>query len=171
MGNRYFVEDSFSLTPNDVIQGRQHGHSDISYWLDDDNDPSVVSVSMGGKEPQMLNLEWEDITYGKRAYFQCSCGLRATKLYLPLNGREFKCRKCHKLQYQLTTFNRYSVAGKVLYKMNRLQKLSESRANMGRILYNGKYTQKFERFLGLCEKAGFDSIAKGANDLKALLKI
>jgi hypothetical protein len=115
-------------------------------------------------------MEWEDITYGKRAYFICECGHRATKLYLPHNGHEFKCRKCHGLQYQLTTFNRYSVAGRSMYRMNRLHKLSNERAGMSRIFYNGNYTKRFERFLGLCDRAGLDHIVKGANDLKALIE-
>lgn len=180
MNSELFVENAFALTPKDILRNIQRirkigtsaddRRADIDYWLEDPSDPSVVFVSITGKEPQRLDLEWLDLTYGKRAYFLCQCGLRTTKLHLPLNGQEFKCRKCHNLQYQLTTFNRHSIAGRSLYKMNRLQKLSESRANMGRILYNGNYTKKFQRFLGLCERAGLESIVQGANDLMALLK-
>ena len=170
MNTELFIENCFAITTSDALEGRQHGRPDLNYWLEDENDPSAVTVSMGGNEPQELNIEWVEITYGSRPYFLCSCGLRVSKLYLPHNGNEFKCRKCHGLQYQLTTFNRYSIAGRELYKANRFQKLIASRESMGRILYNGNYTKKFERFIGLCERAGFNDIVKGANDLKLLIK-
>ena len=40
---------------------------------------------------------------------------------------------------------------------------------MSRIFYEGKFTKRFERFLGQCERAGFNSIVQGANDLKKLV--
>lgn len=166
-----FVEDSFAISPNDVLQNRYNGRTDITCWPEDDStDPATVFVSMAGNEPQKLNLEWEEITYGNRAYFVCSCGHRASKLYLPPHGHEFKCRECHSLQYRLSSFNRHSVAGRAIYRMNRLQKLTDSRANMSRILYNGKFSKRFESFLRLCDRAGLDSIVNGANDLKALIQ-
>ncbi len=164
-----FVEDSITLTPKDIFLNRHEVHAGIDYWLED-NDSSTAFVSVGGKEPQTLHVEWQDITYGKRAYFRCTCERRATKLYLPSNGSQFKCRACHGLQYQLSTFNRRSVAGRSIYRLNRLRKLADSRASMGRILYKGNYTKRFERFLGLCDRAGLDSIVKGAEDLRALIK-
>ncbi|MES2953016.1 MAG: hypothetical protein V4674_00450 [Patescibacteria group bacterium] len=143
---------------------------DITCWLENASGPSLVAVSINGHAPQSLQVEWEQITYGERAYFRCDCGSRATKLYLPPNGHTFKCRNCHGLQYQLSSFNRHSVAGVALYRMNRLQKLANSRADIGRILYKGSYTKRFERFLGLCDRAGLDSIVRGANDLKTLIE-
>ena len=166
-----FVEDSFAISPKDILQNRYSGRTDISYWSEDDSaDPSAVFVSMTGKEPQELVLEWNDITYGKRPYFICSCGHRSAKLYLPIHSHEFKCRECHQLQYQLSSFNRNSVGGKSLYKFNRLQKLSNSRADMARILYNGNYSKRFQRFLRLCDKAGLNDVVRGADSLKALLQ-
>jgi len=169
MNTNLLVENSFSITANDALEGRQHNRSDLNYWLEDENDPSAITVSIAGNEPQELNLEWVDITYGSRAYFLCSCGLRVARLYLPGNCKEFRCRRCHGLQYQLTTFNRYSIAGRKLYQINRLNKLSGNREGMSRIFYNGNYTKRFERFLGQCERAGFDSIVEGANALKLLI--
>jgi len=166
-----FVEDAFVLSPNDVLQNRYNGRTDVRYWSEDDStDPATVFVAMGGKEPQKLDLAWDSITYGQRAYFLCSCGHRSAKLYMPIHSHELKCRKCHGLQYQLSSFNRNSIAGKSLYKMNRLQKLTNSRANMGRIIYGGRFSQRFERFLRLCEKAGLNDVVQGANSLKALLQ-
>jgi hypothetical protein len=169
MNTESLVENTFSLTPKNTLENR-FDRPDISSWLETADDPSVVMVSVAGHQPQSLSLEWDDITYGKRAYFKCLCGLRAHKLYLPHGRYEFKCRKCHGLHYQLTTFNRNSVAGRSLYRMNRIQKLIASRESMGRILYKGSYTKKFERFLGLCERAGYKDVVHGANALMALIK-
>lgn len=180
MDTGLFVEDIFVLTPRDVGRrfdrvrklgiNKLERRPDVNYWFDDMSEPSCLFLSVDSCEPQKFAWEIVELTFGYRAYFRCSCGLRVSKLYLPIYSKEFKCRKCHKLQYQLSTFNKNSVAGRSLYRMNRLQKLAESRANMSRIFYNGNYTKKFERFLGLCDRAGFDSIVKDANDLKALIK-
>ena len=175
-----FVEDSFALTPKDVLRNIQRPHrigtaaddrrDDVDYWLEHPSDVSVVMVSVGKREPQRVVMEWEVMTFGERAYFRCGCGLRVAKLLLPLNGTEFKCRKCHRLQYQLTCINRRSIAGASIYRMNRLRKLTYNRAGMSRIFYNGNYTKRFERFLGLCDRAGLDGIVRGAHDLKTLLE-
>src|SRR5665213_811525 len=92
-----FVEDSFVLTPKGILQNLRRvmeigpsayvkPRADIDYWLEDPSDPSVVLVRVGESEPQRLNLEWQEITFGERAYFQCVCDHRATKLYLPAGG-------------------------------------------------------------------------------------
>lgn len=169
MNTSAFVEDSFSIKPNDLLASTLVKEG-ISYWYDDPEDWSIWSISVNGNEPQTIHLEWADITYGERPYFVCECGHKAAKLYLPLGGNQFKCRKCHDLKYQLATFNRYSVAGKELYKANRMLKLANNRVDMGRILYKGNYTKRFERWLGLCERAGYNDAVKGANDLIALIK-
>lgn len=131
---------------------------------------NFLFVSVNGQNPQKFAWELVEMTFGEKAYFYCPCGYRATKLYLPPNSSEFKCRKCHKLRYELTVLNRKSVAGKSIYQINRLHKLANSRAGMSRIFYNGNFTKRFERFLRLCDRAGLESIVKGANDLKALIK-
>ncbi len=177
--HQYLVEECFALTPKTVcrfncvekseINSLEHGPG-INYWFDDDNGSTCLFVSIGGQEPQKFNWELVLLTFGERAYFYCSCGHRASKLYLPPNGTEFKCRKCHNLKYELSTFNRKSLAGQSLYQANRLLKLANSRANISRIFYNGNFTKRFERFLKLCDRAGLDSVVKGAQDLKALTK-
>ena len=179
MDNKYLVEECFFITPKDVgerlYRVRKLGvnilenRPDITYWFDDMNNPAKLFISINGRESQSFDWELVELTFGEREYFYCSCGHRATKLYLPPNSCEFKCRKCHNLKYELLSFNSKSVAGKNIYKINRLHKLANSRASMSRIFYNGQYTKRFERFLGLCERAGLDSIVQGANDLKTLV--
>ena len=180
MENKYLVEECFTLTPRDVGRrfdrirrvrvNKLEWNDKISYWFDDIENPEWLFISVSGNEPQRFKWELVDITFGEKQYFYCQCGYRAMKLYLLPNGKEFKCRKCHNLQYQLTTYSKNSIAGKSLYRLNRFQKLSETRMNLGRILYEGNFTKKFERFLRLCDRAGYDSIVKGANDLRELIK-
>jgi hypothetical protein len=179
MEKKYFVEECFELTPRDVGNRidciRKLGinilenRPEIRYWFDDDDRPMYLFISVEGNEPQKLRWEQVEITFGLREYFYCQCGQRSAKLYLLPNGTEFQCRICHKLRYRLTSFNRNSIAGKTIYKMDRLHKLANDRASMSRIFYNGEYTKRFKRFLKLCDRAGLDSIVKGANDLKALI--
>lgn len=170
-----FIENSFSISAKDILHNRRlvvddgNTHHEVNYWIEETAHASTVHISTKGGEPQTFDMELEELTFGKRGYFKCSCGLRVNRLFLPHNGTEFGCRKCHGLQYQLSSFNRYSVAGKSLYRINRLHKLSNSRAGMTRIFYGGSYTKKFERFLRLCDRAGLDHIVKGAEDLRTLL--
>jgi hypothetical protein len=37
---------------------------------------------------------------GKRFYFQCGCGRRAGRLYLPPGQGSYRCRHCHSLTYK-----------------------------------------------------------------------
>lgn len=179
--SKYLVEECFTLTPRDVGRRRfgrvrkigvniLEERDDVSYWFDDIHAPSYLFLSVAGSEPQKLVWEPVELTFGESAYFYCSCGYRATKLYLPPNSTEFKCRKCHKLRYEVTVVNKESIAGKSIYRINRLHKLANNRASMSRIFYNGNFTKRFERFLNQCDRAGFNSIVKGANDLKALIQ-
>lgn len=179
MEHKFLVEECFTLTPRDV--GRRWDRirmlgvnklawrDDISYWFDDMSNPKWLFLSVSGSEPQQLKWEVLEITFGQKEYFYCECGHRASKLYLTPKGSAFKCAHCHNLRYQLTTFSRKSVAGKTLYQMNRMQKLAEQRAGMRKILHHGKFSRRFESFLRQCDRAGLETIVKGAEELKALI--
>ncbi len=180
MNHQYLVEDCFAITPRDVGRRfdriRKLGVNNleyrpgITYWFDNMSEPTCLFISVDGHEPQKFTWEVVEITFGETQFFYCQCGYRAIKLYLLPNGKEFKCRKCHNLRYALSTFNKKSVAGRSIYQMNRLHKLSNSRAGMSKIFHDGNYTKKFERFIKLCDRAGLDSIVTGANDLKTLIQ-
>ena len=119
MNTELIVEDNFSISSKDILQSRVYmtenntfkSHPNFTYWTEGSPDVSEVLISVEGEEPQSFDFEWVNITFGKRPYFQCSCGLRVSRLYILTDGKEFKCRKCHKLQYFLTTFNKNSIAG------------------------------------------------------------
>ena len=178
METEYFIEDCFTLAPGDVLRNlsrvRLIGTSvddrraDVNYYFDNEADPDFLLISVGGRKPQAVAWEWSQITFGERAYFRCGCGCRVSKLFLPPNGSEFRCRGCHKLRYRLATISRKSVVGQTLYRLNRLEKLAGRRAELARVIYNGKLTGKFESFLKHCNRAGLDSIVRGARDLMAL---
>lgn len=180
MDNKYRVEDCSTLTPRDV--GRRfdrvrklgvnilEGRDDISYWFDNMSEPTRLFVSVGGHKTQKFVWESVELTFGETAYFYCGCGYKARKLYLPPNGTEFKCRKCHNLPYLLASINRTSVAGAKIYAYKRLMMLDDCRAAMARILYKGKYTKKFESFLKCCNRAGLKNIVTGAEELRALIQ-
>lgn len=181
MSTNLFTENSFSLSPKEILSSPYRAitiqadenktHPDIKCWTENSADESEsVLVSIGEREPQTIPLVFQEITFGKRAFFKCpACEITVSKIFLPHNANEFKCRKCHNLQYQLTTFNRYSVSGRKLYQMNRIQKLSDNRANMNRILHNGQFTKRFSRFVNLCDRAGLSDVVQSANVLKAFI--
>jgi len=180
MNTEKLVESCYVLTAKQVIKSKPINdktsttlnigvNKDIEYWQNTCGDDSEYELSINGKEPQIIKLEWQTITFGDKAYFKCECGSLVSKLYLPIKSAKFLCRKCHGLQYELSGFNKTSVAGQKLYKLNRLIKLSESRASMGRILYKGEYSKRFKSFLRLCEKAGFHSVVQGAKELQTII--
>ena len=167
MDTEKIVENAFSITPKDIFQNRVY--PGISYWVDESREGSFVFICADGHEPEKFELEYVEITFGTRAYFRCKCNSRINKLYLPENSHSFGCRRCNRLQYFLTSINKNSIAGRKLYRMNRLQKLSESRENMKKILHNGKFSKRFESYLKQCDRAGFKTIVQGAEELKALI--
>ena len=179
MNKGYLVEDCYYLTPTKVDRSFQRfkkigapldpERPDINYqW---ENECLVVIVA--GNAPQRIETEDVETAVAYRTYFVCpGCEKRAYKLYLPPNGHEFKCgaRTCHGLRYTITTINKTSLHGKMLYSMNRMHKLSKQREKMGTILYNGKYTRKFQSFLRQCARAGYTKAVEDAAGLMKALK-
>ena len=143
---------------------------DIDCWLDDPSDPDILCISVAGQEPQTFTLEWIESTFGKRAYFNCGCGHRSAKLYLPPNGTQFSCRRCHNLKYRLSNLNRKSIVGQKIYKFERMNKLAYTRSNISRIFYKGQYTKRFNRFLKLCSDAGLNNVVDDARSLLEIVK-
>jgi hypothetical protein len=180
MTTRYLVEDSFAITPKDVLRSlkpfskRETANKclnmDVDYWLEDPADPFSLYARIRDQKPQKLPIETVFITFGEVMYFNCDCGYRVAKLYLPPDGTRFKCKKCHKLQYRLSTLNPKSVAGLAIYKANRINKLMETRESINRIFYRGKFTKRFSRFLGLCDKAGLKEVVDNAQRLLEVIK-
>lgn len=175
----YLVEDCEILTPKMLLNALKYASNgkpsvllerqDIQYWLDDTGRETKYFISINSHKPQELAMETFPITYGEKQFFICGCGHRASKLYLLPKGSEWKCRLCHNLRYQLWRSSKYSIAGRKIYQFSRLQKLSETRADMSRIFYNGHFTKRFERFLRLCARAGLNSVVQDAESLRNLV--
>ena len=117
------------------------------------------------EEEQRIKLAESELTFGTRSWFICDCERRVSKLYLPPLTKQFKCRHCHKLKYELTTFNHNTIQGRLFYTTNRMIKLANARAEINRIFYKGVYTKRFLRHLSLFSRAGFNGPAEDAKKL------
>ena len=159
MDRGYLVEECASVSIGSI----KHDHR----FVLDAGGESVTFDTGSNAAPQQIALAAEDITFGTRHYFLCGCGSRVSKLYLPPNKKEYRCRSCYGLRYELAVLSRTSAQGKLLYRTNRMLKLSEQRAHMNRIFYRGAYTRRFDRFLQLCLNAGLLETVREAMELEA----
>ena len=173
------IEDCFCLTPkwieDNELRIRKIGdplnpdRPDINYWFAEREtlDKSTMFITVGGSEPQKIGMIDVETSVAWRSYFLCpQCDKKVYKLYLLPNGKEFKCRSCHHgLRYTLTTINKNTPHGRMLYTVTRMNTLSKAREKMGTILYNGKYTKKFESFLRQCDRAGYTKASENAKGL------
>lgn len=164
-------KDVFKILRRDYKAKTDAKHLDIDCWLDNPDDPDIVSISVKGHEPQKLALEWIELNFGRAAFFQCACGQRCSKLYLPPHGTKFKCKKCHKLKYRLANLNPKSIAGQALKRFNKINKLIETRSNISHIFYRGQYTQRFNRFLAGCKEVGLNDVVGDAQGLLDIVKV
>ncbi len=114
---------------------------------------------------QHILMSEKDIRFGTRYFLTCECGRLVNKLYLPLDGKKYICRHCVQRPYELTTINRHSKHGELLYRTNRMIKLSKVRGRVKRMFHNGSFTKGFTRYLHMCDKAGFKNEVTEANKL------
>lgn len=166
----YFVEECNTITPKEVVSiatstiGKKN-RTDIDCWFENE-DKNIISVSINGKEPQMITLEFMEIHYGQMTYFNCGkCRSRSAKLYLPPRGTEFRCRGCNNLKYRLSAINSKSIAGMAIYRTIKTNKIIDARATMSRIMYRGQYTHRFNRFLKKCKSVGLHEVVNNAQAL------
>ncbi len=102
---------------------------------------------------QTIPMEIVPSAWGKKCYFQCTCGRRCFTIYLRPDGKRFGCRKCLDLTYEIETVNRQLMNGDIL-RINRLNVLLEKRDKIKRIFYDGKTTRRAQSFIHLREKWG-----------------
>lgn len=173
MSNIHYVEDSLTITPKEVLDiankvMNKKTRIEIDCWYYDDNDTSLVSVSLNGKEPQMVAIEWIGITYGQMAYFQCVCGSRVLKLYKPSRDTEFRCRGCHNLRYRVSSFSN-SIQGRAIYHMDRINKIIDTRANISHVFFKKEFTSRYTSFLVKCRKFGLHEVVDNSLKLKEII--
>jgi hypothetical protein len=178
MKSYYFIEECVKITPKEIINffrnAKQKGKDDsrpiLDCWANDSENPETIYLSVGGKELQIFNIEWFDLTFGKVAFFNCSCTRRVKKLYsIPGTGK-FKCRFCQGLRYRSSIYNPRSIAGISISNFEKEIKLMDKRAKISRIFYKGKYTKRYSRYLESCKKAGLNNILKKSNNLLEIIK-
>lgn len=172
--NIYFVEDCTAITAKEALRiasrlKNKKTKLELDCWLDTD-DSSALWLRIIDQEPQRLAIEWIALNFGYGAYFECSCGFRASKLYLVPHGNKFACRMCQKLKYRKSSINPNSVAGRAIYKFDRMNKLADTRANMRGIFWKGTYTRRYTRFLAQCSDAGLHGVVRDARELAEIVK-
>lgn len=170
---REIVENCFVLTMA-ALDEEAHNtwRDDMRHWTEytRDNDEFCLFVAVGASEPQKIFVEEFLTLFTYKPCFVCECRRPALKLYLPPHQTIFKCRRCHRLRYLSTTFNKKTAQGKALYQLNRLDKLSRQRMNIRTPIYRGKFTHKFQRFLRMCKRAGLDNVVEDAQGLMEVIK-
>jgi len=171
MNNIYYVEDSLTITPKEVFDianntSKKKMRTDIDCWYEDESD--VVSVSLNGKEPQGINIEWIDVTYGRMAYFLCNCGSRVLKLYKPSNKTEFLCRDCSNLRYRVSSFSN-SIPGRAIYHMDRINKVIKIRSTISHVFFKKEFTSRYSSFLVKCRKFGLHEVVENSLKLKEII--
>lgn len=177
---KIYIENCFCLTFKRLDQSSRRlsgigdvpdfERKDISYNLDVIAETSGILVTIDGYEPQEINLDEVETSYGTRNYFICDgCQTRHAKLYLLPGGHIFRCKDCHKIVYE--TFNPSSAQGRFLKHVKKVLKLAERQANMtSRIWYRDVYTAKYEKFLADCLEAGLIEFVAEARELEANIK-
>lgn len=128
----------------------------IFYRVDLTSDPIALDLSFVKNqfklEPgvsQRIDLGTQGLAWGTRWYFICQdCGRRCNVLYLPAGYQAFGCLKCRNLTYESCRLNRRSTMGLVYY-LNQRSRLADKREKIDRPFYRGKWTKRFERFVGM----------------------
>lgn len=172
--NIFFVEDCTAITAKEALRiasrlKNKKTKLELDCWLDAD-DASALWLRIIDQEPQRVAIEWIALNFGYGAYFECSCGFRASKLYLVPRGNKFACRMCQKLKYRRSSINPNSVAGYAIHRMEQVKKLADERAGMSRIFYKGQYTHRFNRFLSQCSAVGLHGVVRDARELLEIVK-
>lgn len=176
MNDEYVIDSCISISPKEVLKilkGITITRMDIrqlnlNCWLNDPNEPDFLCMSIGGREPQTLELEWLTFKYGDVAFFNCGAGHRVRKLYLVPQGNAFECRLCGKFRYFASRLNPKSEMGQAVHRFENMRKLVYARVGMSKISHKGKYTKRFNRWLERCSKAGLHDVVENA---KTLLEI
>ena len=118
-GNRIAVEACLSLDVNHLLrQGLlRSGACALRSWTDDGKEIAFLGLRVRSgllhlegldrryearKIDHVVSTTWTSCHYGgSRPWSLCpTCRLRAGKLYLPLGGRHFLCRRCYDLAYE-----------------------------------------------------------------------
>lgn len=115
--------------------------NEIWYWPEYEADSFLV-IALPNSLPQRIVLSTILLRYGERTLFRCECGYRATKLYLPRNGTEFKCRTCYKLRYKISNFNKFNKVDQLEKELQLNTKLANELARIKRPVYNGFPTKR-----------------------------
>ena len=163
------MDKSFSRFGRKIGDNSDFERADIRYDFKEGEEDSFVLVTVAGYEQQKILFDPFETSFGERNYFKCpGCSTRCHKLFLLPKGHILRCKKCHKIKYQI--FNPSSAQGQLFIRTKKILKLINIQANMTpRIWYKSVYTKRYLRFLNNCLKAGLTDIVKEARALEALI--
>jgi hypothetical protein len=165
-----YIEDCFWISPfgRDFDAAHKRDIEVDIHIMEDDH----ILVTVEDNPPRRIDTEDVMTAVAWRTCFVCPCcSEKVSKLYLLPNGKDFKCRHCHKLKYRLTGINKNTTHGRALYEMARMDKLIKMREKLGTIIYNGKFTKKFKSYLRQCKRLGYVQAIEDAKRLIEALKI
>ncbi len=149
---------------NFVHEGRA---SALDYSIEHLPDETSYLIVQVGEEPQRILLSQRELKFGPRYYLSCGCGNKTNSLFLKRGY--FACRRCQNLHYRSTRINKTSDHGQLLFIENRRLRLIEEREKISRPIYQGRYTRRFLKWLGRCNKAGiFDEAVRAWKAMEAI---
>lgn len=124
-----------------------------------------------GRINQVMTIETQELTFGTRWYFECSCGRRCNALYLAPGSCLFSCRTCQNLTYEICRVNK-NIMGGLFYYSAKIIKLAEKKEKINRLFYNNQFTKKAKKYFLLEEKLdlGVDDEIKRFVELQIKLK-
>lgn len=137
-----------------------------SYYFNYSDVDSLVILNNNTGSTQHVELASQELNFGTRNHFICECSRVCNNLYLPHGSDSFKCRICCRLRYELSSINRSSKHGKLLYTTNRTIKLINLRSSITRPLYRSRYTKRMNTFIKLSHQVGLVHVVEDAHNFQ-----
>jgi hypothetical protein len=139
------------------------GKPAIAHYSMEYEDEAIYLLINFGTKPQRFLLSEQELTFGAKNYFVCTCGCRTTSLYL--KDGVFACRNCHGLQYASSSINKNTKHGKYIFQQSQLNRIMDVRESVDRIFYRSQFSKRYKYWLNLCSRAGLNDEVRRANDL------
>lgn len=174
---KYHVEDCYAITPSLVAQKEGSFNVPrngllIDFNVEQEGMDEYLVLESGNGRPQRIKLAYVELYLGTRTLFECDCGRRAHKLYLPPHGHLFKCRLCWELSYKSSGINKNTPQGRVLEQGRRIMKAMDYGDTVGnRLICGNDFTLKQKQYLKYCKEAGMNEVVEAADKFLAMVRL
>ncbi|MFA6475792.1 MAG: hypothetical protein WCV68_00075 [Candidatus Paceibacterota bacterium] len=146
-----------AIIDDQLILTTEHKQLTVNYWLENEARSLAINLCVPGNEPQRVELIPFELSFGTRYFFECPiCFRQVSKLYLPPDQQDFKCRLCHRLVYELTTINKNSTFGQQLYRNACFLRFMNAPDRAIRVFYGPNYTKNYLRRMRFYRKLGLE---------------